>query len=106
LGPELKDVLARSDFVVSRAGANSIFEILALQKPMLLVPLEVGSRGDQVINAQIFQKNNWALVLRETEQRDFMLSLDKLLLFKPDPSSWTIEGIPKTLAEIHQTMKA
>lgn len=63
---ELKDLLAAADFVVGRAGANSIFEVLALAKPMLLIPLEIGSRGDQVVNAESFRKNGWALVLRET----------------------------------------
>lgn len=62
---ELKDLYALADFVVSRAGANSLFELLALRKPMLLVPLELGSRGDQVINAESFARHGWALVLRE-----------------------------------------
>ena len=65
LSEEMKDVYALSDFVISRAGANSLFEILALRKPMLLIPLESGSRGDQVINAESFQKQGWAKVLRE-----------------------------------------
>ena len=36
---ELPDLLHAADFIVSRAGSNSIFEFLALHKPMLLVPL-------------------------------------------------------------------
>jgi UDP-N-acetylglucosamine--N-acetylmuramyl-(pentapeptide) pyrophosphoryl-undecaprenol N-acetylglucosamine transferase len=63
---ELKDLFALADFVVSRSGANSIFEFLALRKPMLLIPLELGSRGDQIVNAESFVKNGWAAVLRET----------------------------------------
>ncbi len=64
---ELPDLYAASDLVLSRAGANSIFEFLALRKPMLLIPLEIGSRGDQVVNAASFVKSGWAEVLRETE---------------------------------------
>ena len=64
---EFKDLLALADAVVSRAGANSIFELLALNKPMLLVPLELGSRGDQVINAESFAARGYALVLRDRE---------------------------------------
>ena len=67
LGSELKHVLAAADVVVSRAGANSIFELRALQKPMLLIPLEVGSRGDQVDNAISFVARQHALMVRETE---------------------------------------
>nr|ADI87861.1 hypothetical protein AKSOIL_0353 [uncultured bacterium Ak20-3] len=63
----LKHLLAITDFVLCRAGANSIFEMLVLRKPMLLVPLEIASRGDQVQNAKVFADKNWASVLRETE---------------------------------------
>ncbi|GIO21588.1 undecaprenyldiphospho-muramoylpentapeptide beta-N-acetylglucosaminyltransferase [Oceanobacillus sp. J11TS1] len=63
---ELKDIFAATDFVVSRAGSNAIFEFLALQKPMLLIPLSRGaSRGDQIINANSFKKKNYAKVLEE-----------------------------------------
>ena len=64
---EMKDIYALADFVISRAGANSLFEILALRKPMLLIPLEQGSRGDQVINAASFERQGWAKVLREKD---------------------------------------
>lgn len=65
---EMKDVLAAVDFVVSRAGANSIFEFLALKKPMLLIPLDRDqSRGDQIVNAEAFAKAGWAHVLREKD---------------------------------------
>ncbi len=64
---ELKDLFALADVVISRAGANSIFEFLALKKPMLLIPLEQGSRGDQVINAESFAAKGWARILRERD---------------------------------------
>ncbi|MEE9253416.1 MAG: undecaprenyldiphospho-muramoylpentapeptide beta-N-acetylglucosaminyltransferase, partial [Pseudomonadales bacterium] len=47
------DVLAASDVVVSRAGANSVYELVVLAKPHLLVPLPLSaSRGDQIENAE------------------------------------------------------
>ena len=70
----LEDIFAATDIVVSRAGANSLFEFLDLKIPMLLIPLEIGSRGDQVLNAESFKKQGFAEVLRETE-----LTKDKLL---------------------------
>lgn len=65
IGEGLEHLLAAADLVVARAGANSLFELLALNKPMLLVPLQVGSRGDQLDNAKSFAKQNWARVLYE-----------------------------------------
>ncbi|WP_373895592.1 undecaprenyldiphospho-muramoylpentapeptide beta-N-acetylglucosaminyltransferase [Virgibacillus sp. CBA3643] len=63
---ELKDLFAATDFVLSRAGSNAIFEFLALRIPMLLVPLsKQASRGDQIINAKSFAEKRYARVLEE-----------------------------------------
>ena len=65
---ELPDLLAIADVVVSRAGSNSIFELLALRKPMLLIPLSrAASRGDQIANAESFRARGLADVLQEEE---------------------------------------
>ncbi|WP_257347065.1 undecaprenyldiphospho-muramoylpentapeptide beta-N-acetylglucosaminyltransferase [Pseudalkalibacillus decolorationis] len=64
INEELSDVMAMTDFVVSRAGSTAIFELLSLQKPMLLIPLSYrASRGEQIINAQSFQNAGYAEVL-------------------------------------------
>ncbi len=79
---ELPDVIAAADVVVTRAGSNSIFEFLALRKPMLLIPLSrAASRGDQILNAQSFQKAGFAEVLLEEELTDesFIKSLELTL---------------------------
>lgn len=66
INKELADIMALSDYILSRAGSNSIHEFLALKKPMLLVPLPLSaSRGDQILNANSFAKRNFALVLEQ-----------------------------------------
>jgi UDP-N-acetylglucosamine--N-acetylmuramyl-(pentapeptide) pyrophosphoryl-undecaprenol N-acetylglucosamine transferase len=68
ISDELKDLFALSDIVISRAGANSICEFLALRKPALLIPLSAAaSRGDQILNAQSFKKQGYAAVLEEEQ---------------------------------------
>jgi len=63
---ELPDLFALADVVLSRAGANSVFELLALNKPSVLVPLTSAStRGDQLLNANYFEKKHYALVLNQ-----------------------------------------
>lgn len=65
---ELNDLFAITDFVVSRAGSNAIFEFLALKKPMLLIPLSRhASRGDQILNAKSFEKQGYARMVEEEE---------------------------------------
>jgi len=68
ISEELKDLFALSDIVISRAGANSICEFLALRKPALLIPLSAAaSRGDQILNANSFKKQGYADVLEEEQ---------------------------------------
>lgn len=63
---ELQDILAAADVVISRAGATTIFELLALKKPNLLIPLSKNSsRGDQILNAETFRKAGFSVVLDE-----------------------------------------
>jgi UDP-N-acetylglucosamine--N-acetylmuramyl-(pentapeptide) pyrophosphoryl-undecaprenol N-acetylglucosamine transferase len=63
---DLPDLFAMADVVISRAGATSIFELLALKKPNLLIPYSLkASRGDQIINAKSFQKQGFSEVLDE-----------------------------------------
>ena len=63
---ELADLFALADLIISRAGANAICEILALQKPNLLIPLPArASRGDQILNARSFERQKFSIVLEE-----------------------------------------
>ena len=64
----LRHLFAAADLVLSRAGANSICEILALRKPNILIPLSAAaSRGDQILNANSFAKQGFSTVLEEQD---------------------------------------
>ncbi len=66
ISEELADLLAAADLVISRAGANSICELVALKKPNILVPLPASaSRGDQILNARSFKKQGFSFLLPE-----------------------------------------
>ncbi len=56
-----------ADVVLSRAGSNTVFELLALKKPAVLVPLAHASRGDQLENAMYFARQGLVRVLQEGE---------------------------------------
>ncbi len=63
---ELPDVMAAAAMAVSRAGANAVFELLALRLPHLLIPLSLkASRGDQLQNAAVFARLGYSRVLEE-----------------------------------------
>lgn len=68
ISKEMKDLFAASDLVISRAGANSICELLALRKPNILIPLPAASsRGDQILNAESFEHQGYSYVLQEED---------------------------------------
>lgn len=62
----LPHLLAAADLVLCRAGANTLWELAALGKPSVLIPLpgEI-SRGDQIENARFFAEAGAALVLQQ-----------------------------------------
>lgn len=65
---EQPHVFSAADIVLSRAGATVLFELLALKKPNLLIPLsKAASRGDQILNAKSFERQNYSMVLQEEE---------------------------------------
>ncbi|MEJ8767010.1 undecaprenyldiphospho-muramoylpentapeptide beta-N-acetylglucosaminyltransferase [Oceanobacillus sp. HCA-5259] len=83
---ELRDIFAATDFVLSRAGSNAIYEFLALRIPMLLVPLSLeASRGDQIVNARSFKEKGFARVLQEEELTPDKLTEELLQLVKTAP---------------------
>ena len=68
---ELTDMLALADLAISRAGANSICELLALHKPNILIPLSAAaSRGDQILNANSFQQQGFSYIIEEEKVTD------------------------------------
>ena len=93
ISKELPDLFALSDLVLSRAGANTIFEFLALNLPSLLVPLPLeASRGDQILNAEYFREKGFAMVLPQNEITKERLVSD-------------IKKLHENAAEMKKTMK-
>lgn len=76
ISDEMKDFFAMADVIISRAGANSICEIAALNKPNILIPLSANaSRGDQILNAKSYQAQGFSEVLDEdTATKDDLIA--------------------------------
>lgn len=75
----IEDLYATADIVLSRSGSGVINELLALNKPMLLIPLSKKcSRGDQIENAKLFNELGFAEMLEE-ENYNYKILEDKLI---------------------------
>lgn len=91
---DLKHLFAASDMIISRSGANAICEILALKIPNILIPLSAGSRGDQVLNAESFEKQGFSMVLADNEDTSKLLAAKVRLLW--DNRQKYIEAMEKS----------
>lgn len=109
---QLKDIFAACDFMLSRAGANAIFELLALGKPALLIPLpKEQSRGDQILNANYFAKKGFSLVLMQEDlnSQTLLSYLDQLVqkraeLIRNMRSSGMDNGTQNVLNQIYEIL--
>lgn len=63
---DIQDFYETADVVVSRAGATALFELSALRKKCVFVPLpKAASRGDQLLNAELAKKYGARVVAQE-----------------------------------------
>ncbi|MFN0117764.1 MAG: undecaprenyldiphospho-muramoylpentapeptide beta-N-acetylglucosaminyltransferase [Elusimicrobiota bacterium] len=70
---EMAVAFSASDFIVCRAGASTVTELIALKKPSLLVPYPFATNDHQSFNAKVIFDKGAGVVIRESS-----LSKDKL----------------------------
>lgn len=81
---ELKQAYGAADLIVGRAGSGTIFEISALGKPSVLIPLSNAAQNHQVKNAYSFAQKGACLVMEEENlSPHFFLEKLKFLLSHP-----------------------
>jgi UDP-N-acetylglucosamine--N-acetylmuramyl-(pentapeptide) pyrophosphoryl-undecaprenol N-acetylglucosamine transferase len=64
---EIGEAFNKSDLVVGRAGAHMIYELLALKKPALLIPIPWASHNEQFENAKLLVNVGLAKILEEKD---------------------------------------
>lgn len=70
---ELGYVYSVSDLVVSRAGANTFFELVGLKKPALFIPLPWSANSEQQKHAEIFEKAHTGEIFIQSEKSTELL---------------------------------
>jgi UDP-N-acetylglucosamine--N-acetylmuramyl-(pentapeptide) pyrophosphoryl-undecaprenol N-acetylglucosamine transferase len=110
---EMADLYAAGALVVCRSGANTLFELLALRKPALFIPLpRAQSRGDQILNARYFEDLGYAHVLmqEELDAQHLAHAVAKALVHAPAmaaamATSPVVDGTAAVLKEIYAAAK-
>ena len=74
------ELYACTNLCITRGGSNTIFELLYNHIPMLIIPLQKGTRGDQLYNAKYFESKNYAVSLckKEISNADFLTMFNTL----------------------------
>jgi len=104
---EMGFAYSAADVVISRAGALTISEIIALCKPSILIPYPF-AKGHQMANANLLLSRNAAIVIRDADLCAEFLKYRLLSLFKEQAevdtlrknlSHFTLRGADGLLAE-------
>jgi len=83
---KMPQLLGAADVVITRAGATTILELVALAKPTILVPNAALTGGHQIKNAAVYEDAKAAVVLIEddmVEQPEMLLRAVNELLDNP-----------------------
>ena len=102
----MNELYEKSDFVISRSGASSIFEIIGFAKPAILIPYTKSINGDQLANANYLKNNNAAIVINENNNLEqelylaFLEILKQKSLMQNNLRKLRIDNTTKKFAEI------
>lgn len=93
---EVLAAFAACDFIVSRSGAHTVYEILHFKKPAILIPIPWVSFNEQYLNAKIVHNIGLGLILEE-ESLNFenFMSYSKRILTKDNLDLSSLEKIIK-----------
>lgn len=62
---KIKDAYAAANLIISRAGSGAIFEIAAVAKPSIIIPLPGSANDHQSLNAKVFSDSGCSLTIEE-----------------------------------------
>ncbi len=108
---EIGYIYSLTDLVVGRAGANTFFELIALQKPALFIPLPWAAYNEQEKHAEIFKKHKTGEIFHQSDTSKNLLRLiEKMMknlelykknftslqhLYKKNAATFIVKEIPE-----------
>jgi len=82
---KIKHAYKASDLIISRSGSGSIFEIAAVGKPSVLVPLPSAASNHQAKNAYVYANTGAAMVIEQQSLTpNFFIDEIELLFLHPE----------------------
>lgn len=81
---EIGYVYSNCDLVVGRSGANTIFELIALKIPAVLIPLPWSANGEQLKQAELLRKAGVALIFHQNFASIHLFHLIEKMMIRID----------------------
>lgn len=102
IADDLKHIYAITDFVVSRAGANTVYELAYMKKPNILIPIQ---NSDQINNAKYFEERGASIVFRKNQSlyhilNSLLLNKKKYINIQENLENIFKENASKKIADI------
>lgn len=73
IGNEMPDIFKCADIVISRSGAGTVAELMALGKKSIFIPLKIAQKNEQYHNAMAAHKALGSVVVEEDQFRNLNL---------------------------------
>ncbi|MDH7476736.1 MAG: UDP-N-acetylglucosamine--N-acetylmuramyl-(pentapeptide) pyrophosphoryl-undecaprenol N-acetylglucosamine transferase [Microgenomates group bacterium] len=77
---EIGYIYQTADLVVGRAGANTFFELLALKKPAIFIPLPWSANKEQQQQAELFKKAGLGEIFSQSDKSENLYRLIKKMI--------------------------
>jgi len=73
VGDEMPDLFKAADIIISRSGAGTVAELMALKKPSIFIPLKIAQKNEQYHNAMVAKASLSSKVIEENEFMEMKL---------------------------------
>ncbi len=81
VGDEMPDLFKAADIIISRSGAGTVAELMALKKASIFIPLKIAQKNEQYHNAMVAKASLSSMVIEENEFMEMKLE-DMIRSFK------------------------
>jgi len=100
------EIYNKSDLMISRAGANTITEIIILNKKCILIPIPWSINNEQMKNAQLIKSNSIIIEQKNLTGDILLKNINKLVSSKTEinPSNEYIFDADKRIADIVENL--
>lgn len=104
VGPEMIDLFKLATVTVSRSGAGTVSELIAVGKKSIYIPLKIAQKNEQFFNALEAHKKLGSIIIEEKELTDeaFMVALHEIGLNNPIKKTLKQNGLDYLSKEVYR----